>query len=118
MRAGSSFSKRSSSTTGCSSYPLLTLFHSLLRGIWRKLLDEHLAASLARYLLFQRFCSLESSGDTPDATTLDHFRQQLVQYDFGGEVSGRGEPSTEAAQSGQSKVVGGKPTKDAEAGCM
>ena len=118
MRAGSSFAKRSSSTTGCPSYPLLTLFHSLLRGIWRKLLDEHLAASLARYLLFQRFCSLESSGDTPDATTLDHFRQQLVQYDFGGEVSGRGEPSTEAAQSGQSKVVGGKPTKDAEAGCM
>ena len=82
MRAGSSFAKRRSSTTGRPSYPLLTLFHSLLRGIWHKLLEEHLAVSLARDLLFRRFCSLESSGDTPDATTLDRFRQQLVQYDF------------------------------------
>ncbi|MDC0987575.1 transposase [Alphaproteobacteria bacterium] len=73
MRAGSSFAKRRSSTTGRPGYPLLTLFHSLLRGIWNELLDEHLAASLARDLLFRRFCSLESSGETPDATTLDRF---------------------------------------------
>jgi IS5 family transposase len=82
MRAGSSFAKRRSSTTGRPSYPLLTLFHSLLRGIWHELLDEHLATSLACELMFRRFCSLELSGGTPDAATLVRFRQQLVQYDL------------------------------------
>jgi hypothetical protein len=43
------------STTGRPSYPFLTLFSSLFLGIWYKLSDEHLAASLARDLLFWRF---------------------------------------------------------------
>jgi len=33
---------------------LLTLFTSLFLGIWYKLSDEYLAASLARDLLFRR----------------------------------------------------------------
>ena len=82
MRTGSSFAKLRSSTTGRPSYPLLTLFHSHLRDTWHKLSDEHLATSLARDLMFRRFCSLELSGGTPDATTLVRFRQQLVQYDL------------------------------------
>ena len=52
----------------------------LLQGIWYKLSDEQLAASLARHLLFRHFCRFELFGDIPDATTLGRFRQQLVQY--------------------------------------
>ncbi|MDE0814329.1 MAG: transposase [Alphaproteobacteria bacterium] len=59
---------------------MLTLFSSLLLGIWYKLSDEYLAASRARDLLFRRFLRLKLSGDIPDATTLGCFRQQLVQY--------------------------------------
>ncbi len=47
------------SETGCPSYPLLTLLRSLLPGIWYKLSDQQLASSLARDLLFRRFCRLE-----------------------------------------------------------
>ena len=44
------------SKTGRPGYPLLTLLRSLLLGVWYKLSDEQLAASLARNLLFRRFC--------------------------------------------------------------
>ena len=57
------------SKTCCPSYPLLTLLRSLLLGIWYKLSDQQLASSLARDLLFRRFCRLELSSDIPDATT-------------------------------------------------
>ena len=80
------------SETGRPSYPLLTLLRGLLLGIWYKLLDEELASSLARDLLFWRFCRLELSADIPDATPV------------------------EAVQSGPGKGVDGNPTKDAEAG--
>ena len=79
------------SETGRPSYPLLTLLRGLLLGIWYKLSDEELASSLARDLLFQRFCRLELSADIPDATPV------------------------EAVQSGPGKGVDGNPTKDAEA---
>jgi IS5 family transposase len=124
------------SKTGCPSYPLLTLLRSLLLGIWYKLSDEQLAASLARDLLFRRFCRLELSSDIPDATTLGRFRQQLVDHDLWekllGEVNRQLEEKhiimtegrvnivdatpVEAAQSGPGKGVDGKPTKDEEAG--
>ena len=118
------------------SYPLLTLLRGLLLGIWYKLLDEELASSLARDLLFRRFCRLELSSDIPDATTLGRFSQQLVEYDFWekllGEVNQQLEDQqvimtegrvniidatpVEAAQSGSGNGVDGQPTKDAEAG--
>ena len=117
---------------GRTSYPLLTLLRSLLLGIWYKLSDEQLAASLARDLLFRRFCRLELSADIPDATTLRRFRQQLVQYDLWekllGEVNRQLEEKhivmtegriniidatpVEAAQSGPGSGVDGKATKD------
>ena len=60
-------------TTGRLSHPFLALFRILLQGIWYKLSDEQLAASLARDLLFRHFCRFELFGDTPDATTLGRF---------------------------------------------
>jgi IS5 family transposase len=72
--------RRCASTTGRPSCPFLALFRSLLQGIWYKLSDEQLAASLARHLLFRHFCRFELFGDILDATTLGRFRQQLVQY--------------------------------------
>jgi IS5 family transposase len=124
------------SKTGRPSYPLLTLLRSLLLGIWYKLSDEQLASSLARDLLFRRFCRLELSSDIPDATTLGRFRQQLVEYDLWekllGEVNRQLEEKhiimsegriniidatpVEAAQSGPGNGVDGGPTKDGEAG--
>ena len=55
--------KSCASTIDRPSYPFLTLFSSLFLGIWYKLSDEHLVASLARDLLFWRLCRLELSGD-------------------------------------------------------
>jgi IS5 family transposase len=115
---------------------LLTLLRGLLLGIWYKLSDEELASSLARDLLFRRFCRLELSADIPDATTLGRFRQQLVEHDLWekllGEVNQQLEDQqvimaqgrvniidatpVEAVQSGPGKGVDGNPTKDAEAG--
>ena len=124
------------SKTGRPSYPLLTLLRGLLLGVWYKLSDEQLASSLARDLLFRRFCRLELSADIPDATTLGRFRQQLVGHDLWerllGEVNRQLEEKhiimtegriniidatpVEAAQSGPGKGVDGNPTKDEEAG--
>ncbi len=81
------------SKTGRPSYPLLTLLRGLLLGIWYKLSDEQLAASLARDLLFCRFCRLELSADIADATTLGRFRQQLVQYDLWERLLGEVQPA-------------------------
>lgn len=123
------------SKTGRPSYPLLTLLRGLLLGIWHKLSDVQLASSLARDLLFRRFCRLELSSYIPDATTLGRFRQQPVDYDLWerllGEVNRQLEDKhvimtegrvniidatpVEVAQSGSGTGVDGNPTKDAEA---
>jgi len=124
------------SRTGRPSYPLLTLLRGLLLGVWYKLSDEQLASSLARDLLFRRFCRLELPADIPDATTLGRFRQQLVEQDLWdrllGEVNRQLEEKhiimtegrvniidatpVEAAQSGPGNGVDGSPSKDGEAG--
>jgi IS5 family transposase len=124
------------SKTGRPSYPLLTLFRSLLLGIWYQLSDEQLAQCLFRDLLFRRFCRLELDGDVPDATTIGRFRTKLVEHDLWelllGEVNRQLEArhiivtegriniidatAIEAAQSGPGKDKNDKPTKDAEAG--
>ena len=66
---------------GCPSYPLLTLFRSLLLGIWYRLSDEQLAQYLFWDLLFQRFCRLELDGTVPDSKTIGRFRIALVTHD-------------------------------------
>ena len=71
-----------SSKTGRPSYPLLTLFRSLLLGVWYQLSDVQLAQSLYRDLLFRKFCRLELGGDVPEASTLGRFCTRLVEHDL------------------------------------
>lgn len=71
-----------SSKTGRPSYPLLTLFRSLLLGLWYQLSDVQLAQCLYRDLLFRKFCHLELGGNVPEASTLGRFRTQLVEHDL------------------------------------
>jgi IS5 family transposase len=124
------------SKTGRPSYPLLTLFRSLLLGVWYRLSDVQLAQSLYRDLLFRKFCRLELGGDVPEASTLGRFRIRLVEHDLWdrllGEINRQLEAKNiimtegriniidatpiEAAQSGSGKGKNGKPTKDSEAG--
>ena len=70
------------SQTGRPSYPLLTLFRSLLLGVWYRLSDVQLSQCLYRDLLFRKFCHLELGGDVPEASTLGRFRNQLVEHDL------------------------------------
>ena len=125
-----------SSKTGRPSYPLLSLFRSLLLGIWYQLSDVQLAQCLYRDLLFRKFCRLELGGDVPDASTLGRFRAQLVDQDLWdrllAEINSQLEVKNiimtqgriniidatpiEAAQSGPGKGVDGKPKRDADAG--
>ncbi len=68
------------SNTGRPSYPLLTLFRSLLLGVWYQLSDVQLAQTLYRDLLFREFCHLELGGEVPEASILGRFRAHLVEY--------------------------------------
>ena len=122
--------------TGRPSYPLLTLFQSLLLGIWYGLSDVQLAQCLYRDLLFRKFCRLELGGAVPEASTLGQFRTQLVEHDLWdrllAEINGQLESKNiiitqgriniidatpvEAAQSGSGNGVDGEPKRDAEAG--
>ncbi len=123
------------SSTGHPSYPLLTLFRSLLLGIWYKLSDVQLSQSLYRDLLFRKFCHLELGGEVPEASTLGRFRNQLVEHDLWdkllGEINRQLESKNiimtegriniidatpvEAAQSGPDKNKAGEPKRDQEA---
>ena len=125
-----------SSKTGRPSYPLLTLFRSLLLGIWYQLSDVQLAQCLYRDLLFRKFCRLELGGSVPEASTLGRFRSQLVKYDLWdrllaevneqleskriimtqGRINIIDATPIEAAQSGPGNNVEGKPKRDPEAG--
>jgi|TARA_R110001583_G_scaffold114949_2_gene265471 IS5 family transposase len=71
-----------SSSTGRLSYPLLTLYRSLLLGICYSLSDVQLAQSLYRDLLFRKFCHLELTATVPEASTLGRFRNKLVKHDL------------------------------------
>ncbi|MFT5260879.1 MAG: IS5 family transposase [Saprospiraceae bacterium] len=124
-----------SAKTGRPSYPLLTLFRSLLLGIWYQLSDVQLAQCLYRDLLFRKFCRLELGGDVPEASTLGRFRTQLVEQDLWerllAEINGQLEAKNiimtkgriniidatpiEAAQSGPGNGVDGLPTRDSDA---
>lgn len=122
--------------TGRPSYPLLTLFRSLLLGVWYRLSDVQLAQCLYRDLLFRKFCHLELSADVPEASTLGRFRNKLVEHDLWevllGEINLQLESKNiimtegriniidatpiEAAQSGSGKGKDGQATRDPEAG--
>lgn len=122
--------------TGRPSYPLLTLFRSLLLGIWYQLSDVQLAQCLYRDLLFRKFCRLELGGEVPEASTIGRFRNQLVEHDMWdrllGEINRQLQAKNiimtqgriniidatpvEAAQSGPGKGKDGKPKRDPEAG--
>lgn len=124
------------SKTGRPSYPLLTLFRSLLLGVWYRLSDVQLAQCLYRDLLFRKFCHLELSADVPEASTLGRFRNKLVEHDLWevllGEINRQLESKNiimtegriniidatpiEAAQSGSGKGKDGQATRDPEAG--
>lgn len=56
------------------SYPLLTLFRSLLLGVWCRLSDVQLAQCQYRDLLFRKFCHLELGTTVPAASTLGRYR--------------------------------------------
>lgn len=125
-----------SSKTGRPSYPLLTLFRSLLLGIWYQLSDVQLAQSLYRDLLFRKFCRLELGGSVPEASTLGRFRTQLVEHDLWekllseinrqleskniimtqGRINIIDATPIEAAQSGSGKGKSGQSKKDPDAG--
>jgi len=125
-----------SSNTGRPSYPLLTLFRSLLLGVWYQLSDVQLAQALYRDLLFRKFCHLELGGEVPEASTLGRFRAQLVEQGLWekllGEINRQLEVKNiimsegriniidatpiEAAQSGPGNGKNGQPKKDPEAG--
>ncbi len=125
-----------SANTGRPSYPLLTLFRSLLLGIWYKLSDVQLAQSLYRDLLFRKFCHLELTSSVPEASTLGRFRNQLVKLELWdsllAEINNQLESKNiimtegriniidatpiEAAQSGSGNDKKGRPKKDPEAG--
>lgn len=125
-----------SSKTGRPSYPLLTLFRSLLLGVWYQLSDVQLAQCLYRDLLFRKFCRLELGGEVPEASTIGRFRTQLVEHDLWdrllGEINGQLEAKNiimtqgriniidatpvEAARSGPGNGVDGTPKRDPEAG--
>ena len=124
------------SKTGRPSYPLLTLFRSLLLGIWYKLSDVELAQCLYRDLLFRKCCRLELGNDVPEASTLGRFRTQLVDLDLWdsllAEINSQLESKNiimtegriniidatpvEAAQSGPGKGADGQATRDPDAG--
>jgi len=122
-------------TTGRPSYPLLSLFRSLMLGIWYDLSDRELAQCLFRDLLFRKFCHFELGGDVPEASTLGRFRIQLVEHELWdpllGEINRQLEAKNiiiskgriniidatpiEAARSGKGKGKDGAPKRDPEA---
>ena len=122
-------------TTGRPSYPLLSLFRSLMLGIWYELSDRELAQCLFRDLLFRKFCRFELGGDVPEASTLGRFRSKLVEHELWdrllGEINRQLESKNiimskgriniidatpiEAARSGNGKGKDGTPKRDPDA---
>jgi len=124
------------SLKGRPSYPLLTLFRSLLLGCWHRLSDVKLEDQLARDLVFRKFALLGLNDGTPDHSTLSRFRQQLESAGVWealfseinrqlmsqniimqtGHVSIIDASVIEAHQSGSGKGVAGNEKRDPEAG--
>ena len=109
-----------SSKTGCPGYPLLTLFRSLLLGIWYQLSDVQLAQCLYRDLLFRKFCHLELSGSVPEASTIGRFRTQLLDHNLWdrllSEVSGQLEAQNIVMTPGRTNIIDATPVEAARSG--
>lgn len=109
-----------SSHTGRPSYPLLTLFRSLLLGIWYQLSDVQLAQCLYRDLLFRKFCHLELGGDVPEASTLGRFRTKLVEQDLWdhllAEVNRQLEAKNIIMTEGRINIIDATPVEAAQSG--
>lgn len=73
-----------SSNTGRPSFPLLTLFKSLLLQSWYNLSDYELEAALDDRLSFRRFVGLSASEESPDHSTFSRFRDQLIKHKIHG----------------------------------
>ena len=108
------------SRTGRPSYPLQTLFRSLLLGVWYGLSDVQLSQCLCRDLLFRRFCRLEFGGGVPDATTLGRFRSRLVKHDLWelllGEVNRQLEEQGIVMVRGRINIIDATPVEAARSG--
>jgi len=108
------------SETGRPSYPSLTLFRALMLGLWYALSDAALSKSLARDLLFRKFCRLELSAGTPDDTTLGRFRDRLRQHDLWevllGEVNRQLEEKNIIMTQGRINIIDATPVEAAQSG--
>lgn len=108
------------SETGRPSYPSLTLFRALMLGVWYALSDAALSKSLARDLLFRKFCRLELNAGTPDDTTLGRFRDKLRQHDLWeillGEVNGQLEAKNIIMTQGRINIIDATPVEAAQSG--
>jgi len=108
------------SPSGRSSYPSLTLFRALLLGIWYGLSDVALSKSLARDLLFRKFCHLGFGHGTPDDSTLSRFRDELRKADLWellmGEVNEQLEAQHIIMTQGRINIVDATPVEAAQSG--
>lgn len=108
------------SETGRPSYPSLTLFRALMLGVWYTLSDVALSKSLARDLLFRKFCRLEMNAGTPDDSTLGRFRDKLRQHDLWeillGEVNRQLERKNIIMAQGRINIIDATPVEAAQSG--
>jgi len=109
-----------SAKTGRPSYPLLTLFRSLLLEIWYQLSDAQLAQCLYRDLLFRKFCRLELGGEVPEASTIGRFRSQLVEHDLWerllSEINRQLEAKNIITTKGRINIIDATPVEAAQSG--
>ncbi len=107
-------------TTGRPSYPLLSLFRSLMLGIWYELSDRELAQCLFRDLLFRKFCRFELGGDVPEASTLGCFRNQLMEHELWdrllGEINRQLEAKNIIMSKGRINIIDATPIEAARSG--
>lgn len=71
-----------SSYTGRPSYPLLTLFKSLLLQAWYGLSDYALEEAIDDRLSFRNFVRLSNSKKAPDHSVFSRFRKQLIKHNI------------------------------------
>ena len=64
---------------GRPSYPLLPMFRAILLGQWHSLSDPELERSLVTRLDFMLFCDFPDEMNLPDHSTLNRFRNWLMQ---------------------------------------
>jgi len=108
------------SSTWCPRSPLLTLFRSLLLGVWYRLSDVQLAQCLYRDLLFRQLCHFELGLTVPEASTLGRFRNKLVEHDLWdkllGEINRQLEVKNIIMTEGRINIIDATPIEAAQPG--